>query len=277
MIAILKSLEEIEKIRRSSQIVAQALTLIKEAAKPGITTLSLNKLAEEFAYDSGAKPSFKGYLGYPYSICSSINEEVVHGMPSKRPLEDGDVISVDFGVVFNGYHGDSAITFPIGEVPEKTLRLIKVGQECLYKGISQAKSNNRIKDISLAIQTHAEKNSYNIVRKFVGHGIGRDLHEYPQVRNYCDGHSDSGLLLKVGMVIAIEPMIAKGSGEVVIGNNNWTASTVDGELAVHWEHTIAITLKGPDILSLRADEKVIYDGVNGRGNFSTRKSNKKST
>jgi len=263
MIVILKSLEEIERIRKSSQIVAQTLTLIKETAKPGITTLSLNKLAEEFAYDSGAKPSFKGYLGYPYSICSSLNEEVVHGMPSKRPLEDGDVISVDFGVVLNGYHGDSAITFPIGEVPEKTLRLIKVGQECLYNGISQAKSTNRIKDISLAIQNHAEKNSYNIVRKFVGHGIGKDLHEAPQIRNYCDGQTDNMLMLKVGMVIAVEPMIAEGSGDVAIGKNNWTASTVDSKLAVHWEHTIAITLNGPEILSLRADEKVIYDRVNG--------------
>jgi methionyl aminopeptidase len=254
MITILKSLEEIENIRKSSQLVAQVLTLIKETAKPGITTLSLDKLAEEFAYDSGARPSFKGYLGFPHSICSSLNEEVVHGMPSKRLLKDGDVLSVDFGIVLDGYHGDSAITFPIGEVSEKTLRLIKVGQECLYKGISKATSNNRIKDISLAIQRHAEKNSYNTVRKFVGHGVGRELHEHPQIPNYCSGNNDGMLMLKVGMVIAIEPMIAEGSSDVVIGENNWTATTVDCRLAVHWEHTIAITLNGPEILSLRADE-----------------------
>jgi methionyl aminopeptidase len=254
MIVILKSLEEIEKIYQSSQIVAKALTLIKENAKSGVTTLRLNKLAEEFAYDSGAKPSFKGHLGYPYSICSSINEEVVHGMPSRRPLKSGDLLSVDFGVVFNGYHGDSAITFPIGEVSEKTLNLIRVGQECLYKGISQAISNNRLKHISRAIQKHAEENSYNIVRQFVGHGIGRELHEYPQVYNYCDNQTDNGLLLKVGMVLAIEPMIAAGSGNVVIGDNHWTATTVDKKLAVHWEHTIAITKNGPKILSIREEE-----------------------
>jgi len=254
MIVILKSLEEIEQIRRTSQLLAKALTLIKEAAKPGVTTLRLNKLAEEFAYDSGAKPSFKGYLGYPYSICSSLNEEVVHGMPSKRPLKETDILSVDFGVVLDGYHGDSAITFPIGEVPEETLRLIRVGQECLYKGISQATSQNRIKDISCAIQEHAEKNSYNVVRKFVGHGVGRNLHEHPQVYNYCDNQLDRGLMLKVGMVLAIEPMITAGASDVVIGTNHWTATTKDKKLAVHWEHTIAITKNGPDILSIREEE-----------------------
>jgi methionyl aminopeptidase len=189
-------------------------------------------------------------------------------MPSKRPLRDDDVLSVDFGVVLDGYHGDSSITFPIGEVSQESLNLIRIGQECLYKGISQATSKNRIKDISLAIQEHAEKNSYNVIRKFVGHGIGRNLHEYPQVYNYCDGQLDRGLMLKVGMVLAIEPMIVAGAADVVIEDNHWTATTKDKKLAVHWEHTIAITKNGPDILSIREEELL------GNENWRRNKKNK---
>jgi methionyl aminopeptidase len=255
---ILKSLEDIEKLRISSRIVAEALTLLKENTRPGITTLRLNKLAEEFINDNAAVPSFKGYLGYPFTICASINEEVVHGFPSKRVLKEGDVLSIDVGALKNGFHGDSAITIPIGEVCPEKASLIRVGQECLYLGISFARDGNRLQQISAAIQNHAEKNNYNVIRQYVGHGIGLSLHEPPQIPNYIKEGADGGLMLKRGMVLAIEPMVTLGESLIKVMPNEWTAVTKDQKLSVHWEHTVAITKEGVEVLSLRADEKETY-------------------
>ena len=252
---ILKSLEDIEKIRISSRIVAETLTLLEKNTKPGVTTLRLNKLAEEFIFDNDAVPSFKGYLGYPFTICASINEEVVHGFPSQRVLKEGDVLSIDVGVLKNKFHGDSTITIPIGEVCPEKARLICVGQECLYLGISFARDGNRLNQISAAIQNHAEKNDYNVIRQYTGHAIGLSLHEPPQIPNYVKELNDGGLMLKQGMVLAIEPMVTSGSARTKMLANKWTAVTEDNKLCVHWEHTIAITKEGPEILSLRADER----------------------
>lgn len=250
---ILKTIEEIELIRSSAQLVGKCLTMLKREATPGASTLDLDKLAEEFAHDHGAKPSFKGYMGFPNSICASINSEVIHGIPSNKPLRNGDVLSVDFGILLDGYHGDSALTFPIGEVSDETKRLIKTGQECLYKGISQVCEGNRLNQVSYAIQTHAETNGFNVIRDFVGHGIGRHLHEPPQVKNFTNNR-DSGLDLKRGLVIAVEPMITSGAANLKKLKNGWTVVTADNTMSVHWEHTVAITGNGTEILSIREDE-----------------------
>jgi methionyl aminopeptidase len=255
---ILKTLEDIEKIKISCKIVAETLVILKEKVKPGITTIELDKLAEEFITDNKATPSFKGYLGYPFTICSSINEEIVHGMPSLYEIKEGDILSIDVGAFKNGFHGDSAITISVGSVSSKMSKLITTGQECLYSGIRAALIDNRIGDISESIQKVAEDNNYGIVRRFVGHGVGRDLHEPPQIPNYIKAGGDKGLLLKQGMVLAIEPMITEGSPNSTVMPNNWTAVTEDGKVAVHWEHTILITKNGPEILTLREDEKEIY-------------------
>lgn len=252
----LKSLEEIIKMKKSNQMVASVLSLLKSKARPGITTSELNKLAEEYTYDNNAIPAFKGYKGFPYAICASVNSEVIHGFPSKRHLKRKDILSIDFGVVLNGYYGDSAITFPIGKINKKTKRLVKTGQECLYKGINQAREGSRLNQISNAIQQHAESRGYGVIRQFVGHGIGRNLHEDPQIYNYTDKPTE-GLLLKRGMVIAIEPMITEGSYNTITGSDGWSVRTVDNKLSVHWEHTIAITKDGPDILSVREGEDII--------------------
>jgi len=252
---ILKSLNEIKKLRRSNKMVANVLSLLKKEIRPGITTLELNKLAEEYVYDNKAIPAFKGYRNFPYSICASVNSEVIHGFPSKKHLRKKDILSIDFGVLLDGYYGDSAITIPVGKVNKKTKSFIKVGQECLYKGINQAREGSRLNQISYAIQQHAESHSYGVIRQFVGHGIGRNLHEEPQIYNYTDKPTE-GLLLKRGMVIAIEPMLTEGDYNVVTGSDGWVVKTVDNKLAVHWEHTIAITKDGPEILSLREDENI---------------------
>ena len=256
MITILKSLEEIEKIRKSSQIVAETLTLLQKEIAHGISTKKLDRIAEDFIYSKNAIPAFKNYKGYPFSICVSINEEVVHGFPSDRIFKEGDVVSIDCGAIVDGYCGDSAITVKVGEVSNSIDKLIDVGRECLYIGISKAILGNRLNDISLAIQTHANKYGFNTIKKFVGHGIGRLLHEPPQVPNQVEQHLDRGLLLKPGMVLAIEPMITSGSGNTHILDNGWTAITLERTPAVHWEHTIVITEDGPKILSKRQDEIV---------------------
>ena len=253
---ILKSLDEIKKLKRSNKIVADVLSLLKREIKPGITTLELNKIAEEYTYDNKAVPAFKGYKGFPYSICASVNSEVIHGFPSKKHLKRKDILSIDFGVLLDGYYGDSAITVSIGKVSRKTKLLIKTGQECLYKGIKQACDGSHLNQISHAIQQHAESKGYGVIRQYVGHGIGRNLHEEPQVYNYTNKPAE-GLLLKKGMVIAIEPMITEGSYNTVIGKNRWSVKTVDNKLSVHWEHTIAITKTAPEILSIREDEDII--------------------
>ena len=243
----LKSPKEIEKLRVSNKIVAQILAILKEEIRPGINTLKLDRLAECLTKQNKAKPAFKGYRGFPYSICASVNNQVVHGLPCSTPLKNGDIISIDFGVFFDGYYGDAAITVPVGEITEKASRLLRITEETLYLGIEQARYGNRLSDISYAIQSHVENNGYSVVRKFVGHGIGRELHEDPQIPNY--GKPGFGIRLQPGMVLAIEPMVNMGGYDVETLEDGWTAVTKDGSLSAHFEHTIAVTETAPEILS----------------------------
>ncbi|MDR3570229.1 MAG: type I methionyl aminopeptidase [Syntrophobacteraceae bacterium] len=247
---ILRSKAEIEKIRNSCAIVAEILDRLVEHIKPGVTTGELDAISEEMAVKKGAKPAFKGYHGFPFSLCASVNEEVVHGMPSShRRLKAGDIISLDFGVVVGGYFGDAALTVPVGEISEVAVKLCTVTEECLYEGISKAVSGNRLSDISHAIQDYVEKRGYSVVKEFVGHGIGQHLHESPQVPNY--GPPGKGVRLKPGMVLAIEPMINVGEAEIDILEDRWTAVTRDRKLSAHFEHTIAVSENGPLILTGR--------------------------
>ena len=245
---VLRSQREIEKIRKACRVVAEILERLREQIQPGISTLDLNALSEELAQKYEAKPAFKGYHGYPYSLCTSVNEEVVHGMPSpRRVLNAGDIISIDFGVVMEGYYGDAAVTVPVGSIASEAQRLCSVTEGSLYEGIGQAVVGNRLSDISHAIQGYVEARGFSVVRDFVGHGIGQRLHESPQIPNY--GPPGRGVRLKAGMVLAIEPMINEGQPEVEILGDEWTAVTVDRKLSAHFEHTIAVTENGPDILS----------------------------
>lgn len=247
---VLKSPREVEKIRKSCQIVADVLRRLKEHIHPGVTTWDLNLVSEELAAKYRAKPAFKGYQGFPFALCASVNDEVVHGMPSKqRALKQGDIISLDFGVVVDGYYGDAAITVPVGQIDNKAQELCQVTEASLYEGIRYATVTNRLSDISHAIQAFVEARGFSVVREFVGHGIGQRLHESPQIPNY--GPPGKGVRLKAGMVLAIEPMINQGGPEVEILSDQWTAVTVDHQLSAHFEHTVAITDNGPDILSRR--------------------------
>jgi methionyl aminopeptidase len=248
----LKSREEIEIIRAANVIVAEVHELLKEALKPGVTTAELDAIAEEEARKRGAKPAFKGYaVGrnvFPASLCSSINDQVVHGIPSPACiLREGDIIGLDFGVLYKGYYGDAAVTLPVGAVPEEARRLMRVTEEALYAGIAAARVGNRMGDVSSSVQTTAEGAGYSVVRDFVGHGVGRQLHEEPQVPNF--GSPNRGIPLQEGMVLAIEPMVNQGGPGVRIIDDGWTAVTVDGSLSAHFEHSIAITGNGPYILS----------------------------
>lgn len=245
---VLRSPREIEKIRKACLIVAEILQRLREHVRPGVTTGDLDALSEELAAQHKAKPAFKGYHGYPFALCTSVNEEVVHGMPSRhRVLKEGDIISLDFGVVIDGYYGDAAITVPVGQARENALELCRVTEDALYHGISKAQSGNRLSDMSHAIQQFVESRGYSVVREFVGHGIGQKLHESPQIPNY--GPAGKGVLLKPGMVLAIEPMINEGGPQVEILADQWTAVTVDRKLSAHFEHTVAITEGEADILT----------------------------
>jgi len=244
---ILRLPEEIEKIRRSNIIVAEILNELREKVKPGITTRELDIIAEELSRKREATPAFKGYRGYPFSLCTSVNFEVVHGLPSDRVLVEGDIISLDFGVYYKGYYGDAAVTVPVGSVSPKAARLMEVTQQGLYDGIKEAKAGNRLGDISAAVQMHVEAAGFSVVRDFVGHGIGKNLHEEPQIPNY--GVRGRGVELKVGMVLAIEPMVNEGTYRVKILPDGWTVVTEDVKLSAHFEHSVAITDNGPDILS----------------------------
>lgn len=249
---VIRSAAEIEKIKKASQVVASALSKIKEFVQPGVSTLELDRIAEKTIREAGALPAFKGYMGYKATLCTSINEEVVHGIPSaKRVLKEGDIIGVDCGAIVDGYYGDSAFTFPVGKVSDNATKLLQVGYESLFKGIEQMTSQKRLFDIGAAIQNYAEAYGYGIVRDYVGHGIGTKLHEDPQVPNY--GKADTGFRLKAGMVFAIEPMLNEGTEEVETLADGWTVVTKDRKLSVHFEHTIVITENGPEILSMRAD------------------------
>ncbi len=244
---ILKSPSEIEKIRQSNFIVAEILEILRQKVEHGADTLTLDRIAEELALARNAKPAFKGYRGYPYSLCTSVNQQVVHGFPSMRPLEEGDILSMDFGILYNGYYGDAAITVPVGTVSNVAQELIETTQKALFLGIEQAVPGKRLSDISHAIQSHVEAARCSVVRKFVGHGIGKSLHEDPQVPNY--GKPGMGIRLKPGMVLAIEPMVNVGSYEVETLEDGWTTVTKDGSLSAHFEHSVAITEDGPVVLS----------------------------
>ncbi len=245
---ILKQPDEIDKARASNRIVAEVLSVIREKVKPGVTTLELDKIAESVTEKRGAKPAFKGYRGYPYSLCASVNEEVVHGMPSNRVLVEGDIIGLDFGVCYQGLYGDSAITLPVGRVSEQATRLMQVTEQSLYSAIHQACDGNRLGDISAAVQETVETAGYSIVRDFVGHGIGKSMHEDPQIPNF--GKKGRGIELKKGMILAIEPMVNAGKYKVKILSDGWTVITADGSLSAHFEHSVAITDNGPEILSI---------------------------
>lgn len=242
-----KTDEEIELLRLSNRLVGKTLAEVAKAIKPGVTTLYLDKIANQFIQDSGAKPAFLGYGGFPNTLCISMNDQVVHGIPSHKEIKEGDIVSVDCGTILNGYYGDSAYTFTVGEVANETLRLLSVTKDALYKGIETAIVGKRLGDISFAVQEYAEKNGYSVVRELTGHGIGKELHEKPEVPNY--GKRGRGVKLRKGLVIAIEPMINMGTRNVKQASDGWTISTVDGKPSAHFEHTIAIGENKADILS----------------------------
>jgi len=246
---ILKSPQEIAKLRKSNQIVAEILRELELKIEPGVSTLFLNNLAERLTLEQNARPAFKGYRDYPYTLCASVNNGVVHGFPSKKALKDGDILSIDFGVLYDGYYGDAAITVGVGKISEVAQRLIRATKEALYLGIEKAVPGGRLSDISHAVQSHVERDGFSVVRKFVGHGIGSSLHEEPQIPNF--GNPGTGIRLKPGMALAIEPMVNEKNYEVEILDDGWTAVTKDGRLSAHFEHTIAITDKGPVILSTK--------------------------
>jgi methionyl aminopeptidase len=246
-VIIIKSPREIAHLKRSNAIVAEIFQQLKTLVEPGITTKELDEITEKIILSRGAIPAFKGYRGFPASVCVSINEEVVHGIPSLRRLEEGDIVSLDVGVNLNGYFGDGAITLPIGEVDREAQRLLEVTEKALYIGIEWAKVGNRLFDISHAIQSWVEGQGFSVVRDFVGHGIGRDLHEEPQIPNFGAPHQ--GPRLEKGMVFALEPMVNEGTYEVKILSDGWTVVTIDGKRSAHFEHTIAITEKEAEILS----------------------------
>lgn len=252
--ALVKDPWELALMRQSGRRLAEVVAMLRESVRPGVTTAELDERAEAMVRKLGGVPSFKGYrimdgiVPFPGTICASPNEQVVHGFPSERPLESGDLISIDVGLVYGGYHSDCAFSVAVGEVPDEVRRLLDVTEQSLYEGIAQAKPGHRIGDIGHAIQAHIQPHGFGIVREYVGHGIGRRLHEQPSVPNY--GKPGHGNLLKSGMVIAIEPMVTLGDYRTRVLDDGWTVVTVDGSLAAHFEHTVAITPKGPEVLTV---------------------------
>jgi len=247
-VVLLKSPAELEKMRRAGAVVAQVLVEIAELVKPGATTADLDLFAQTRTKELGAKPAFKGYHGFPATLCVSVNEEVVHGIPSKkRILKEGDIVGIDFGVILDGWFGDSARTFAVGKIAPEAQKLLEITEKSLHLGIEQARAGQHLFDIGHAVQNFVESHGYSVVREFVGHGIGKSLHEDPQVPNF--GIRGKGMLLKPGMVLAIEPMINAGKPEVRVLSDGWTAVTVDKALSAHFEHTVAITEQGPEILT----------------------------
>ncbi len=253
---VLKSEKEIVSIRKSSRIVAQVLADLRKMAEPGITTKDLDAFAEKKAREMGAIPAFKGYRGYPASLCTSINEEIIHGIPSSRKLQEGDILGLDFGVVYDGYYGDAAVTYPIGTVNLEANRLIEAAEKAFFKGFEKIQEGYRISDISHAIQNSVEAQGFSVIRAYVGHGIGTSLHEEPQIPNF--GPPGRGPKITRGLVLAIEPMIAAGDWNVEIKDDNWTAITKDRSLSSHYEHTVAFTQRGAEILSIREEENLPY-------------------
>jgi methionyl aminopeptidase len=252
----IKSQKEIDKMAAVGKLVSDVLNEVAKKVRPGISLIELDELAEKLSIESGAKPAFKGYKGYPYSLCTSVNEQVVHGMPSQRTLKEGDIVGLDFGLSLNGFFGDSAITLPVGKVSAEATQLMKATCESLFNGIKASRAGNTLKDVARAIESTVKVFGYGIVRDFVGHGIGTKLHEDPQVANYEAGASN--IKLKAGMTIAIEPMITVGGHEVEVLSDRWTAVTRDKSLSAHYEHTILITEGDPQILTYWGDKP--FDG-----------------
>jgi len=246
---IFKSASEIEAIRQSSRIVAAVLGELEPLIRPGLRTRDLDLYAEKRTRELGAVPAFKGYRGYPSSVCVSVNEEIIHGIPSGRILQEGDIVSLDFGVLFEGFYSDSALTVPVGRTSPEAEKLIAAAERSFYKGLEQMREGRRLSDVSAAIQESVESEGFSVIRQFVGHGIGRGLHEEPQVPNF--GTPGRGPKIRAGMTLAIEPMIAAGGPEVEVLEDGWTAVTRDRRLAAHFEHTVALTETGPEILSAR--------------------------
>jgi methionyl aminopeptidase len=248
-VIVCKSAAEIEKMRAANQLVARVLEELAAMVAPGVSTADLDAAAEAKVRAAGAEPAFKGYRGYPSTLCASVNEQVVHGIPNRRPLASGDIVSLDMGVKLSGYYGDSAVTVPVGAVSDDVRRLLRVTQEALETGIAQVRVGGRISDIGHAIQAYVEAQGFSVVREFVGHGIGAALHEEPQIANY--GEPGRGPRLAEGMTLAIEPMVNMGKAAVKVLGDGWTAVTKDGSLSAHFEHTVAVTKSGPDVLTLR--------------------------
>src|SRR5687768_3558090 len=243
-----KSKRELEKMRAAGRLVGQVLVHLRTLVEPGVTTMDVDQAAEKMIRDAGALPTFKGYNGFPYSICASVNEQIVHGFPSNYKLKDGDIFSIDVGVTLEGFVGDTATTVPVGKVSEDRLKLIRVTQECLERAIEQCRPGKHLGDIGWAVQEHAEANGYSVVRDYVGHGIGRRMHEDPQIPNY--GRPGLGPKIKSGYVFAVEPMVNLGSHYTKLLPDGWTVVTLDGQPSAHVEHTIAITEEGPEVLTL---------------------------
>jgi methionyl aminopeptidase len=250
-----KSQKEIDKMRASGQLVGRVLQELRAMVEPGVTTLEVNNAAEKMIRDGGAYPTFLGYNGFPYSICASVNEQVVHGFPSAYELQEGDIFSIDVGVTLDGFVGDTATTVPVGRVSEDRLRLIRVTEECLGRAIEQCRMGKHLGDVGHAVQSHAEEHGYSVVREYVGHGIGRRMHEDPQIPNY--GKPGKGPKIKKGYVFAIEPMVNMGTLHTKTLKDGWTVVTLDGHPSAHAEHTVAITEEGPEILTLvRSESKI---------------------
>ena len=253
-----KSKRELDKMRASGRLVGQVLAHLRTLVAPGVTTMEIDRAAEKMIRDAGALPTFKGYNGFPYSICASVNEQIVHGFPSNYRLKEGDIFSIDVGVTLEGFVGDTAATVPVGKVSEDRLKLIRVTEECLERAIEQCRAGKHLGDIGWAVQEHAEANGYSIVRDYVGHGIGRRMHEDPQIPNY--GRPGLGQKIKSGYVFAVEPMVNLGSHHTKVLADGWTVVTVDGQPSAHAEHTIAITEEGPEVLTLVREAAVAQPG-----------------
>lgn len=250
---IVKTSEEIEVMWQANRIVADVLEMLQKEMRPGLTTRQMDRWAHEYCRDQGAEPAFLGYRGFPAALCVSINEQIVHGIPSKKvKVREGDIVSVDFGAIYNGFYGDSAVTIPVGKLSARNRRLLQVTREALERGIEQVKVGNRVSDVSAAIQNHAESNGFSVVRQFVGHGIGASLHEAPEVPNYTQNQPSPRIM--EGMVLAIEPMINVGTAEVKVLKDGWTVITADKKPSAHFEHSVAATAAGPLVLSRRKEE-----------------------
>ena len=257
---VCRSSAEIEKLRAVNRLVGEVLAELRSTAAPGVTTGDLDRLAEQRVREAGAEPAFKGYHGFPATICSSVNDQVVHGIPSDRELCEGDVVSIDMGAKLNGFFGDSAVTVPIGRVSEEAISLLRTTEEALFRAIDVVRPNARVSDIGAAVQAHVEGRGFSVVREFVGHGIGTELHEEPQIANY--GPAGRGPRLAEGMVLAIEPMVNAGKAAVKVLSDGWTAVTRDGSLSAHFEHTVVVTREGCEILTLvDPDRSRVRDGA----------------